>query len=894
MATASGQFMGTIWLGNGSAAPNSLVPYVDYEITTNVQNNTSQVKLTPWILKKNSKYTFKTDIEGTVSLGGQSYSISGFYDNTNETHTYLTGGTLTLPHNADGTLTASLSVTFRTFIDGTYLMKRGEVTGTIQFPTIPRESRVTSGASFTLGNSLSVSIQRYSPNFTHTLSLQVGGSVIKTVSGVGTSTTISLTSAEVDIICRLAAEKNSASLPVVLKCTTYSGSTAIGSVTQVNGTCTIPLGQVNGNVSCTLGKDLTVQLSSGSLFSYEAGVYWNDTLLLSQTTSGGDVTFSFTADNLAFLGLKAQNGQVPLTVRVTSKRGSLTVGTTSRTGVAQQKLGSIQGNVQMIVEDAFPYAVQPSEEGFQYRLVWMVDGVGVLTKDLDSLEGTFTFSPEENGKFYERLPDNGQHTLTLRCVTLAKGADVGHVEKSGTIQVDPQRAAPTAPIFTYMDIRSETCALTGNNQILVQGQSTLKVTILPENRSTSSSAATIQRYVLYCGDLVKGEVPFQENQTVEIVSEAPNSAELYVTAVDSRGNESAKRMGERGHITAQWAAYQPVQSGVPVLTRKNGIETQVSMDWKGYCWQGSFGQLANQLLTTYRFRSTLQDSQWTEKTMTCVWKQDGSLLFEERAQGTPPSKFLAGDLEGSGGFDASKSFLLTVTVEDCLTKATSVQGEIPTGIPPFYLDRGGIGVNKIRQQGAVDVDGAVHTTAGFFKEGEECLYPSTLEPLVRELTSNKLEKVSPSISGNFPALGTDGTLVDSGIPARLPTAAEVGAVSDEAPVWIYPTLSSGSYPSSQTAFRPRYAKHGHVVSIEGMLDSWTNGSSLFTIPEGYHPKDNVVTCVYAAPSWGTGTPTPYKLGIAGTGWLYIDGGAGSKNASANWWLFLHASFITED
>ena len=114
-------------------------------------------------------------------------------------------------------------------------------------------------------------------------------------------------------------------------------------------------------------------------------------------------------------------------------------------------------------------------------------------------------------------------------------------------------------------------------------------------------------------------------------------------------------------------------------------------------------------------------------------------------------------------------------MEDCLTKATSVQGEIPTGIPPFYLDRGGIGVNKIRQQGAVDVDGAVHTTAGFFKEGEECLYPSTLEPLVRELTSNKLEKVSPSVSGNFPALGTDGTLVDSGIPARLPTAAEVGA-----------------------------------------------------------------------------------------------------------------------
>ncbi len=891
MATASGQLMGTIWLINGQAAPNSLVPYVDYEITTNVQNNSSQVKLTPWILTKNSDYWFYgASITGTVSLGGKSYQISGSYDNTNKTHTYLTSGTLTLPHNADGSLTANLSMSFTTNLSGDqWLMKRGQVTGTIQFPTIPRESRITSSANFTLGNALPVSIQRYSSNFTHTLSLSVGGSVIQTVSGVGTSTNITLTTGEVDTVCQLAAQQGKSSLPVVLKCTTYSGSIAIGSVTQVSGTCTIPLGTVSSDVSCTLGKDLTVQVGGSSLFTYEVGVYWENTLLASQSTSGGSVTFSFSESNLTLLSQKAANGQVALTVRCTSKRGTLTVGTTSKAGHALQKLAAINSAVGLVVGDGFPYAIQPAEDGFQYRLVWLVDGVGVLSRTIADLEGTILFTPEEELDLYEKLSNNAQHTLTLRCVTLAQGVDVGHTEKTGTIQVDPQRAAPTAPLFTYQDTRAQTIALTGNNQVLVQGQSTLKVAILPANRAVSNAGATIVRYVLYCGDTVKGEAPFQTDQTVEITASAPNSPELYVTAVDSRGNESPKISGERGHVTAQWVAYEPVQVGVPTLTRRNGVESKVSMDWKGYCWNGSFGQQANTLTMTYRFRSTLAESAWTEKTMTYVWKSNGEVVFEDRAEGEPPEKFLAGDLEGDGGFDVSKSFLLTVTAQDLLTQATSAQVELTTGIPPLYLDRGGIGVNKIREQGAVDVQGTVHTTGGLFKGTEEALYPSTLGPLVQELTANKVEKVSPAVTGNFPKLTAEGALADSGIPARLPTAVEVGAVSSAKPQWIFPELLTGSWPADQTAFQPCYAKSGNVVSLSGILNGWKIDNTLWYMPEGYRPERAVVGTAYAAGNWGTGSPTVYRITVGINGSVHINGSGGEHGT--DWWLLFALTYL---
>ena len=42
--------------------------------------------------------------------------------------------------------------------------------------------------------------------------------------------------------------------------------------------------------------------------------------------------------------------------------------------------------------------------------------------------------------------------------------------------------------------------------------------------------------------------------------------------------------------------------------------------------------------------------------------------------------------------------------------------------------------------------------------------------------ANMIPKVSPTTAGNYPELTSNGTLTDSGIPARLPTPAEIGAV----------------------------------------------------------------------------------------------------------------------
>lgn len=156
--------------------------------------------------------------------------------------------------------------------------------------------------------------------------------------------------------------------------------------------------------------------------------------------------------------------------------------------------------------------------------------------------------------------------------------------------------------------------------------------------------------------------------------------------------------------------------------------------------------------------------------------------------------------------------------------------------------------------------------------------------------ANMIPKVSPTTAGNYPELTSNGTLTDSGIPARLPTPAEIGAVPttrtvngkalssnitldaddvDAVPInynvisghltrfgslgtlvdsnisadkvqellspspWIYPTIQHATDPGP--GFQVRYTKTGNIVSLAGSFETWDAGEAIFTLPEGYRP-----------------------------------------------------------
>lgn len=114
-----------------------------------------------------------------------------------------------------------------------------------------------------------------------------------------------------------------------------------------------------------------------------------------------------------------------------------------------------------------------------------------------------------------------------------------------TIKNDVGQANPTFSNFTYVDtntttpIAGGTVGVTGSNQVLIQGLSTLEVTVSSGNAATTNKSASRGVYNFTIGGYSANATwPSSGNvvQTIGTVSDVSGSQSLSVQAQDARGN----------------------------------------------------------------------------------------------------------------------------------------------------------------------------------------------------------------------------------------------------------------------------------------------------------------------------------------------------------------------
>ena len=152
---------------------------------------------------------------------------------------YYTGNVY---HNSDGTLTITIGGSFS--ISGTSSLSSGSISGSWTLPTIPRASNITSFPNFTFGSSIAVSVPRASSGFTNKLQLNVNGTVILTRTGIGDSTTITMSTAELTTLYNNMVGVSSRT--ATLYCTTMNGSTQIGNTVSANSTVSVKPPTITG------------------------------------------------------------------------------------------------------------------------------------------------------------------------------------------------------------------------------------------------------------------------------------------------------------------------------------------------------------------------------------------------------------------------------------------------------------------------------------------------------------------------------------------------------------------------------------------------------------------------------------------------------------------------
>lgn len=186
----------------------------------NIANNTSSITVTGKATMSGPSYDYYTRT-GTVTIDGKSYSFSAtFPENSTKT---LFSKTVNVTHNSVGEKTVSASFSIKTGMTST--LPNGVISESTSktLTKIPRTSKVSmSSRNFNIGSTITISTNRASSSFTHTLVIKFNGKTVRTQTNVGASYSWSTSE-----LYQYVPNANSATGTVT--CTTYSGSTNIGS-----------------------------------------------------------------------------------------------------------------------------------------------------------------------------------------------------------------------------------------------------------------------------------------------------------------------------------------------------------------------------------------------------------------------------------------------------------------------------------------------------------------------------------------------------------------------------------------------------------------------------------------------------------------------------------------
>lgn len=219
------------------------------ENSYNVENNTSNITLWVDMYADDSRYNFYGyNNTGHIYVNGNEYANDSSSATVNSSGVRLVTWTGNVGHNDDG----SLNLTVGFSIDSGYAGHCENSTGW-QLTTIPRASQ-PSATSGNIEENIVIYTNRKSSSFTHTLTYSFGSLSGTIATGVGDSTTWTLPSTFYAQI------PNAKSGTGTITCTTYNGSTQIGSAKTCSFTAyasetrckpTITLNVTDMNSTCT-------------------------------------------------------------------------------------------------------------------------------------------------------------------------------------------------------------------------------------------------------------------------------------------------------------------------------------------------------------------------------------------------------------------------------------------------------------------------------------------------------------------------------------------------------------------------------------------------------------------------------------------------------------------
>ena len=284
---------------------------------------------------------------------------------------------------------------------------------------------------------------------------------------------------------------------------------------------------------------------------------------------------------------------------------------------------------------------------------------------------------------YAVIPNATSFTGTITCVTYSGSTNVGTKTCSYTAKAVESVAKPTFSNFTYADTNSTITGITGNNQILVQGKSTLRVTIASANKATANKSATMNSYLSTISGLSASANYSTSDVNMAFSSSAftAGSQTLSVKATDSRG-----------YSTTMSKAVTVLAYANPVInataTRLNNFENTTTLVVQGSYSPLTVDSTAKNTVTSvqYRYKSS----------STSTW---GSWVTMSGLSPTAAGVYTT--TNATLNLDNNTSYNIEVKTTDRIG-STTVSLTVPVGIPIFRIGTDGYVYNQEKRLITVD------------------------------------------------------------------------------------------------------------------------------------------------------------------------------------------------
>lgn len=390
---------------------------------------------------------------------------------------------------------------------------------------------------------------------------------------------------------------------------------------------------------------------------------------------------------------KTITGLIPNTtysIKVRARKSSNQLYGTSSAVSVKTLGGSVISSVSTFTADAATAKLTLSatvyNTSYKHTLVIKNGSTTILTissLSLSSGSNTITLTAAQRSTVLSAMAKIKSFTGTFTLTTFSGSTQIGTASsKTATVQTTAANSAPTFSGFTYQDSNSTSTAVTGNNQILIQGVSTLKVTA---TAATAKNGASISSYSVVVGGTTKASVS-TEISVGKVYSSG--TVPIIVTAIDSRGYTSSAT------VNVSVIAYENIDIKTAVMRRINEVEAYsevtISGDITPVVISGANKNSLRYLY--YRYKKTSDDAYSGYFNLTSSTEHDNdSFIFDS-------SEWL--------NLDPDYSYYVQFLVTDKLSSDT-VTLTVPQGTPLLSFRRQKVGVNNRNPSAALDVVGAV-------------------------------------------------------------------------------------------------------------------------------------------------------------------------------------------